>query len=95
MGGLEKAKKVDTRNYYPLCCFNYLVTGEDLFSDREIESNPAGFDKSSKMKKISRRVRGKNIIHTNGSDYEDELRSVASDNPHLYVSVLTMAYSKH
>lgn len=41
-------------------------------------------EKGMKPKKISRRSRGRNIVQTIHSDYDDEMKSVASDNPHFY-----------
>merc|ERR1711970_1470309 len=41
-------------------------------------------EKGMKTKKISRRSRGRNIVQTIYSDYDDEMKSVTSDNPNLY-----------
>ena len=37
-----------------------------------------------KTKKVSRRAQGRNIVQMVHSDWDEELKSVASDNPHLY-----------
>ena len=42
------------------------------------------FDTQLKNKKLSRKVRSKNTFSVIHSDGEDDLRSMASDNPLLY-----------
>ena len=54
------------------------------FKDRSSVNNKADSEKEMKTKKISRRARGKNIVQVVHSDCDEELQSVATDNPHLY-----------
>ena len=49
------------------------------------ESKMAGSQKDRKTVKISRKTRGKNVLPVFfDSDYNEELHSVKSDNPHMY-----------
>jgi hypothetical protein len=54
------------------------------FRQHESENNTPGSEKEMKTKKISRRTRGRNIVQMVHSDHDEEVHSVASDNPHLY-----------
>ena len=66
----------------------HTISEETLHSlhdeDQIIINKMTGSEKEMKTKKISRRARGRNIVQTVHSDCDDELQSVASDNPHLY-----------
>ena len=66
--------------------FGKTKKGFDDSSQNEYLMNKdvASSEKGMKMKKISRRSRGRNIVQTIHSDYDDEMKSVASDNPNFY-----------
>ena len=53
-------------------------------SHHDSERNTAGSENLRKSKKVSRRTRGRNIVPMFHSDCDEELQSVASDNPLLY-----------
>ena len=54
------------------------------FKDQHSVNNITCSEKEMKTKKISRRARGKNIVQVVHSDCDEELQSVATDNPNLY-----------
>ena len=60
------------------------LNGEFLITDQSGSNKLTSSEKDMKTKKISRRARGRNIIQVVHSDCDEELKSVASDNPHLY-----------
>ena len=63
----------------------YLYAGaEDLNKETLIVKPVMSFDTQLKNKKLSRKVRSKNTFSVIHSDGEDDLRSMASDNPLLY-----------
>ena len=44
----------------------------------------ASAEKDAKPQKISRRTRGRNVLQKVHSDCDEDIQSVASDNPHFY-----------
>ena len=48
------------------------------------ENTAQSSEKEMKTRKISRRSRSKNIVKLVHSDCDEDLKSVNSDNPHLY-----------
>ena len=57
-----------------------------LIKDQRGSNKLTSSEKDMNTKKISRRARGRNIVQMVHSDCDEELKSVASDNPHLYTS---------
>ena len=43
------------------------------------------WEKERKTKKVSRKARSRNIVQIFHSDCDEELQSVVSDNPHMYM----------
>ena len=54
------------------------------FADQCNANKMTGSEKEMKTKKISRRARGRNIVEACHSDCDEDLQSVASDNPNFY-----------
>ena len=91
--GLENLRKVNWLILNLKLYLKHTISEETLhsphdegyrFTDQIIINKMTGSEKELKTKKISRRARGRNIVQTVHSDCDDELQSVASDNPHLY-----------